>query len=40
MVFWFYIGLFIAVPPLLIGLVLAVMYLCVRNLSVGRTSDA
>ena len=30
MVFWLYVGLFLAVPPLLWGLALAVMYLYVR----------
>ncbi|QJW96111.1 alpha/beta hydrolase [Frigoriglobus tundricola] len=30
MVFWFYIGLVIAVPPLFVGLVLAMLYLYVR----------
>src|SRR5436305_8119759 len=29
-VFWFYVGLLLAVPPLLYGLALAVMYLYVR----------
>ena len=36
MVFWFYIGLFLAAPPLAVGLILAVMYLYLRWKYVGR----
>jgi dipeptidyl aminopeptidase/acylaminoacyl peptidase len=35
-IFWFYVGLFLAVPPIVVGLVLAVLYLYVRWKFMGQ----